>query len=214
MLRSYLVCCQSQNVILVLLADDGKAGFLQDPDGRVIVLGYTRVEGAAYLHATDEYSERLCGDTLAPVFPSDLVADLSFAILLEALYVSGHLPVKEDGLLGDALVGQDLGPVRSECVPIPGREICHTIRHRVPLVLKEDGEVFLDHVAQHYVSRPSARCTSVHVATSSALAYSVNICAVARKHLTYNDLTYQPPYSPNVGVGAFSEVGVAPVQNL
>jgi hypothetical protein len=73
----------------------------------------------------------------------------------------------------------------------------HTVRYRVPLVLEEDGEVVLGHVAQHYVSRPSARCASVHLATSSTLGFPADVCAVSQnqKHLTYNVLAYQPLFT-------------------
>ena len=38
MLPSFSVRCQPQDVLLVLLADDGEAAFLQNPDGGDVVL--------------------------------------------------------------------------------------------------------------------------------------------------------------------------------
>ncbi len=81
------VGCQLQDVLFILLAHDGEAAFLQDPDGGDVVLGNTRVEGAAYLHVAKEYTKRLRGDSLAPVLPPDPVADLQLAVLLEAHHV-------------------------------------------------------------------------------------------------------------------------------
>jgi hypothetical protein len=61
--------------------------------------------------------------------------------------VAGDLIVEHDGLRDEGLVSQDPGPVRRERIPIPGREGGHLGRHRVELVLEEDGEVVLRHVS-------------------------------------------------------------------
>jgi hypothetical protein len=135
------------------------------------VLGYRRVEGAAHLRVSKELRERLRGDALAPVLTPYPVADLLFTLLLEAHHVASHAPVEEDGPLDDGLVGQDLGPVHHERVPVPGGEVGHAVRDRVPLVLEEHGKVTLRHVPQQYAFRPSARFAHGHVAFSSARPY-------------------------------------------
>src|SRR5918911_4808343 len=61
--------CQPQDVLFVLLANDGEAALLQDPSGGDVVLGNTCIEGAAHLHAAKKYRERLRGDPPAPVLP-------------------------------------------------------------------------------------------------------------------------------------------------
>src|SRR5215212_329677 len=157
---------QPKDVFAVLLADHGEAALLKDADGADVVLGYRRVEGAARLRVAQEPRERLRGDALAPVLAADPVADLAFAGVLEAHHVAGHAPVEEDGLLGDALVGQDRGPLGHERVPVPGREAGHAVRDRVPLVLEEHGKVALRHVPQLYVARPAARFARGHLASS------------------------------------------------
>src|SRR5215212_5154113 len=93
-----------------------------------------------------ELRQRLRGDTLAPVFPPDPIANLQFAVLLEPPDAAGHAPVEEYGLFGAARVGEDLRPVRHESVPVPGGEGGQAVGLRVSLVLEEHREVIFCYV--------------------------------------------------------------------
>ncbi len=148
------------------------------------MLGDPRVEGAAYFGVAQEPRERLRGDALSSELPPDPVADFSFAVLLEAHHVAGHVPVDEDGPSGYALVGQDLGPVRHERVPVFRREAIHAVRGLVPLMLEEYGKVPLRHVTQQYAARSSARSVPGRVTSSCARPYDL-IEAVPGKHPTF-----------------------------
>jgi hypothetical protein len=112
------VRCQLQDVLFVLLANDGEAAFLQDPDGAYVVLGNTRVEGAAYLHVANEYSERLRGDPLAPVLVA-CSARLRTTCVITAATISGlilafHVLPAKLRFLEWAMLGSNQRPLLCE----------------------------------------------------------------------------------------------------
>src|SRR5437667_131602 len=83
------------------------------------------------------------GDALAPVGLANPVADFRFPelFIFIAQDTASHMPVEEDGLYGDGLVSQNLGPVHHEGIPVRwvlGRESRHLVRVRVQLLVEED----------------------------------------------------------------------------
>ena len=119
------------------------------------MLGHMSMEGTG-LHLAQERRQRPGGDALAPVVPSNPVADFSQAVLFKAHDVADHMPVEDDGLLGDSLVSQDPGPVRRERIPVPGGDAGHRVRLGVQLMFEENREVILCHVPQQKIARQRA----------------------------------------------------------
>jgi len=105
----------------------------------------------AHLDVAQKRCQRLGGHALTPVCLSNPVADLRLTELFKAHDVPSHLPVEEDGLLGDGLVGQNPCPVRHERIPVSGGEGRHRVGVRVPLLLEEYGEVTGCHISQEDV---------------------------------------------------------------
>jgi hypothetical protein len=99
-----------------------------------------------------ELHQRPCRHALAPVLPSDPIADLSFTGLVPAHDITGHPSVEEDRLHGDGLVAKDLGPVRHEPFLVSGGEGGHAVCFRVALVFEEDPQVAVDTVPQSHVT--------------------------------------------------------------
>ena len=64
--------------------------------------------------------------------------------MLESKDVAGHLPLEENGLLGDSVVAQDLGPVRRKggfVGRVLSRESGHVVGGRVQLLLEENSQI-------------------------------------------------------------------------
>ena len=69
--------------------------------------------------------------------------------------VTGDLPLEDDRLLREGVVGEDPLPMGVEGLAVPGGEIRHPSRLRVPLMLEEDREVGFDDIAQDARHRSS-----------------------------------------------------------
>ncbi len=102
------------------------------------------VEGP-HFHEAQELGQRRAGNTPAPVFFPEPVANLAFAGLFPIDNVARHLALKDDGPENTGLLGPAFCPVRHEWVARPAGKGSHAKRFRVELLLEEDGEVaFLD----------------------------------------------------------------------
>src|SRR3954453_9726469 len=93
----------------------------------------------ALLQMPEKRCECRRGNTFAPVFFTNPVADGAQPALWKAPDIASHLPVDENGLLDETCVSQNLGPMCYEGRVIPGREGGHLRCVGIELVFKEDG---------------------------------------------------------------------------
>jgi hypothetical protein len=98
-----------------------------------------------------EFGKRPGGNTLASVLPSKPIADFRFTGLFIAQDATDHLPGTDDCLNNDGFIGQNLALMLGKGSPVSwvlSREGGHGVGLRIQLLLKENGEVVFDNIAQ------------------------------------------------------------------